>query len=199
MAVILAAGSHFDDIEIGMGGTLLKHVENNDKIYIAILNSDEYRTGEVNKRKKEQLESLKIMGLNKKNLMLFTSDEKKADIISKLDELKPDIIYTHYIKDTHQEHVRCSIIGQAVGRKKNISTMFYNSGSSYEFNPILFNIIDFEKKSELIKCFKTQLQCGAINIESIKILDSCLANSVSDDIHCYVEGFITRKIMMSWL
>ena len=199
MSIILAMGSHFDDVELGMGGTLLKHIENNDKIYIVILNSDEFRTGEVNKRKKEQLESLKIMGLNKKNLLLFTSDEKEIDIISKLDELKPDIIYTHYIKDTHQDHVRCSTIGQAVGRKKNIITMFYDSGSSYEFDPVFFNIIDFEKKSKLIKCFKTQLQCGSINIESRKIVESYLAHLVSDDKRTYAEGFITRRIIMSWL
>ena len=199
MSIILAMGAHFDDVEVGMGGTLLKHIENNDKIYIAILNSDEFRTGEVNKRKKEQLESLKIMGLNKKNLILFTSNEKEADIISKLDELKPDIIYTHYIKDTHQDHVRCSIIGQAVGRKKDISTMFYDSGSSYEFDPMLFNIIDFEKKSELIRCFKTQIQCGSISIESRKTFESYLAYLVSNDAYTYAEGFMTRRVIMSWL
>jgi len=196
MPIILAMGAHFDDIEIGMGGTLLKHIENNSKIYMAVLNSDEFRTGKIDERKKEQLESLKIMGLNKKNLMLFTSNEKEADIISKLDKLKPDVVYTHYIKDTHQDHVRCSVIGQSVGRKKNIITMFYNSGSSYEFDPIFFNIIDFEKKLELIKCFKTQLQCGAINIESRKILESYLAYLVSDDVYAHAEGFITRRIIM---
>lgn len=196
MSIILAMGSHFDDVEVGIGGTLLKYIENNDKIYIAILSSDEFRTGEVNKRKKEQLESLKIMGLNKKNLLLFTSNEKEAGIISKLDGLKPNIIYTHYVKDTHQDHIRCSIIGQSVGRKKNIITMFYNSGSSYEFSPMLFNIIDFEKKSELMKCFETQLQRGSINIESRRILESYWGSLVSDDIHTHAEGFMTRRIIM---
>jgi LmbE family N-acetylglucosaminyl deacetylase len=190
-------GSHFDDVEVGMGGTLLKHIGDNDEVYIAILNSDEFRTGDVDKRKKEQLGSLKIMDLSEQNLLLFTSNEKDADIISKLDELKPDIIYTHYIKDTHQDHIRCSVIGQAVGRKKHIVTMFYDSGSSYEFNPILFTIIDFEKKAELIKCFTTQLQRGSISVESRKILDSHFACLVSNDESAYAEGFITRRIIMS--
>lgn len=199
MSIVLAMGAHFDDIELGMGGTLLKHIENDDRIYIAILNSDEFRTGEITKRKKEQLDSLKVMGLNKKNLLLFTSNDNEVEIIGKLDELKPDIIYTHYIKDTHQDHVRCSVVGQAVGRKKNITTMFYDSGSAYEFNPIFFSIIDFGKKLKLMECFKTQLQRGIINIEFRKIVESHLACLVSDDINTYAEGFITRRIIMTWL
>lgn len=47
MKKILALGAHYDDVEIGVGGTLLKHVNNGDKVFIAITDSDESRTGDL--------------------------------------------------------------------------------------------------------------------------------------------------------
>jgi len=198
MSVILAIGAHFDDVEFGMGGTLLRHAENKDKIYVIISNSDEFRTGDIDERKKEQLNSLKTMGLSGEDLLLFTAKDNEKDIISELDKLKPDVVYTHYIKDTHQDHIRGSIIGQSVGRKKSISTMFYDSGSSYEFHPVLFNIIDFEKKTVLLECFKSQLQRGSVSIEDRKLLDAYQAYLCFGAVNVYAEGFVTRRVVMSW-
>lgn len=193
--VVLAMGAHFDDVEVGVAGTLMKHLEKGHVVYIAILESDENRTGNPKTRKREQMDVMENIGLNTKFLLLFSADEKDADVVVKLDNINPDVIYTLYEKDTHQAHRRCSIIGQSVGRKTHITTVFYNAGSSYDFHPNVFNIIDFNAKAKLINCFTTQIDCGALQLNAIRKKEAYWGSLVSNDPECYAEGLIVRRMI----
>lgn len=195
MKTILAIGAHFDDIEIGIGGTLLRHSKKKDKIYLAVLCADEFRTGEPNKRLKEQLRSMKLLNISQKNLICLMSSDNDYDIIAKLDSLKPDIIYTLYEDDTHQDHRRCSKIGQSVGRKPNITMFFYGVSSACNFHPTVFVAIDFEQKLLLLKCYKSQIKLGAINIKRIKSREHYWGTMISSAKNFYAEGFIVRKMI----
>lgn len=193
--VILATGAHFDDVEVGVGGTLIKHIDKGDKVHIAILESDEYRTGEPIYRLEEQRNVLRLLGLDQSSLKIFTSKYSHNDVIFDLDRLKPDVVYTPYERDTHQAHRRCSEIAQSVGRKKNITTIFYYCGSSIEFYPNMFSIIDFKKKMELIKCHKSQIECGSLKLSLREKMESYWASLVSLDEDTYAEGLIVRKMI----
>ena len=193
--IILAMGAHFDDVETGSGGTLLKHVEKGDLVYVAILSSDEHRTGIPKIRNKEQRNAIKLLGLPKENLILFKCVDEAPKIISKLDKLKPNLIYTPYENDTHLDHRRCSRIGQSVGRKRNITTMFYYCGSSIDFSPNLFSFFDYDKKMKLINCYKTQIECGALKLDRRRKMESYWATIVSEDEDRYAEGLIVRKMI----
>jgi LmbE family N-acetylglucosaminyl deacetylase len=138
---------------------------------------------------------MNILGIDKRHLILFILQDKQSNIIAELDKLKPDIIYTPYYKDTHQAHRRCSEIAQSVGRKKNITTMFYYCGSSIEFYPNMFSIIDFNKKMELINCYETQIKCGALKRTMREKMESYWAILVSINEDEYAEGFIVRKMI----
>jgi len=192
---ILVVGAHFDDAEVGVGGTLLKHVDKGDDVYIAILESDEFRTGKPEIRTKEQLDAMKFYGVGKDNLVLFTSKDDQSDIIFELDKTKPDIVYTPYYKDTHQAHVYASQIAQSVGRKKNITTIFFYCGSSVEFYPNLFSVIDFDRKNKLMECHKTQMECGALKRSIRDKMESYWGALISMDENCYAEGLIVRKMI----
>ena len=192
---ILATGAHFDDVEVGIGGTLLKHIASGDKITIAVLSSDEFRTGDIDVRGQEQIDVIDKMGIDPSNLILFGMHDDSAEIISQLDKMKFDIIYTPYGNDTHQDHRRCSQIAQSVGRKRNITTIFYYCGSSIEFNPNLFSFFDFNKKIELINCYKTQIECGALKLDRREKMESYWASLVSEDVDSYAEGLIVRKMI----
>lgn len=41
---ILAIGAHFDDIEIGCGGALAKHVANGDRVFCQVITDLKYNT-----------------------------------------------------------------------------------------------------------------------------------------------------------
>jgi LmbE family N-acetylglucosaminyl deacetylase len=192
---ILVVGAHFDDVEVGVGGTLLKHVEKGDDIHIAILEADEFRTGDPKTRLKEQLDAMKFYGIDEDNLILYDSVDNQADIISKLDKIKPDIIYTPYYKDTHQAHRRASKIAQSVARKKNITIIFFYCGSSIEFYPNMFSVIDFDRKNELINCHKTQIECEALKRSIRDKIESYWGALISEDENCYAEGLIVKKMI----
>lgn len=198
MKTILAIGSHFDDIEIGCSGTLLKHIQNGDQVYFAITHTDDFRSGDIQTRLKEQDKSLALMGIPKlpRYLFLFAETDTDAEIIGALDQLKPDIIFSPFENDTHQHHRRTSIIAQAVGRKRYTTVLFYDSGSTYEFYPNVFSMINIHRKSEILDCFKSQIDLGAINLDIVVKKNSYWASSISDNPTDYAEGFVARK--MRW-
>lgn len=119
---ILAIGAHFDDIELGCGGTVAKHVADGDNVIMLVLTNSAYynydgtpiRTVEVAKREGEL--AAKILGVNK--LIAIGLETKTLqygfeliEIINKIiDEEQIDTIYTHWDKDVHQDH---SAIGKA--------------------------------------------------------------------------------------
>ena len=110
---------------------------------------------------------------------------------------EPDIVFAPFENDTHQHHRRTSIISQAIARKRNITLLFYDSGSSYDFYPNIFSVIDINKKGEILDCFKTQIDHGAINLDIVEKKNAYWASLISDDPDCYAEGFVVRK--MKWI
>lgn len=189
---ILAIGAHYDDIEVGCGGTLLGHVANGDVVYLAITNSDEHRTGHPVKRFEEQ--QIVCKQLNCRELITFGSTDDVSDIVGILDSIDADIVFTMFDQDTHQDHRRASSVGTAVGRKKNITTFCYDSGSSYDFHPTVFNVIDYHDKFVLISNFKSQLECGAVNLDIIKKKEAYWASLISDTAD-HAEAFAVKKLV----
>lgn len=194
MKRILALGAHYDDIEIGIGSILKEHVLNGDTVYMAITDSNEHRTGDIDMRYKEQVNALNIMGVKGQHLLLFQIEDSISDIVNVLDKLHPDIIYTQFEKDSHQGHRRCSHIGQAVGRKSHIQVFFYSSGAAYDFTPNIFFPASYDSKSILIKCFKSQIIRNAVNIESIQKREAYW-NTIINGKTGYMEGLLAKKML----
>lgn len=187
-------GAHYDDIEIGAGGTLLKHIDAAHDVFLAIVESDETMTGNPEDRYKEQQAAMVEMGLDESKLFLFKSTDEYSRIVSILDIIKPDFVYAQYEKDTHQAHRRCSEIAQSVARKRYTRTLFYHCCSSIGFNPNMFSIIDFKRKMNLVSCFESQIKCGALAIDLREKMESYWGTLISDST-VYAEGFISRKFI----
>lgn len=196
MKKILAIGSHYDDIEMGCAGTLYKHFMAGDEIFFAITHTDEFRTGPPVVRIQEQNAATKVLGLSGKFMYFFNETHTDADMITPLDELKADIVYAPFEHDTHQHHRRTSVIAQAVSRKRHITTLFYDSGSTYDFHPNVFSLIDFNRKLEILNCFESQIEVGAINLDIVQKKDTYWASLITDMPDKYAEGFVVRK--MRW-
>ena len=119
---ILAIGAHFDDIELGCGGTVARHVANGDNVIMLVLTDSAYynydgtpvRTVEVALQEGEAAAKI----LNVKELISIGLETKTLqygfeliEIINKvIDDNNIDTIYTHWDKDVHQDH---SAIGKA--------------------------------------------------------------------------------------
>jgi len=199
MKRVVALGAHYDDIEIGCGGTLKQHVDNNDNVQLVILNPENERLCSPKIRLIEQQTSLRKLGLTKNNLTLINSTNNKYEnIVKQIDDLKPDIIFLPYWNDSHQDHKKVSEIGQSILRNKNITGYFYMSGSTINFNPIVYNIIDINFKHDLLKSFSSQLKSN-LNINLILSTNKMFGSMITEktDYTIYTEAFFVRRIKYS--
>ncbi len=156
---ILAISPHADDVEIAMGGTIAKYVAQNHNVTIlAAILPKENILGKVdtfmsNNRAKEQKRASKILGTKVKMLNLDPYDLKFNRKYIKIFEdeikkLRPDIIFSCWEHDTHQDHKSIANIIYSVTRKNNISLYMYEAMlpgglNTHAFNPQLF--VDISK------------------------------------------------------
>ena len=110
---ILAFGPHPDDVEIGIGGTLIKHVEMGYKVGIVDLTAGESGTnGTPEIRRQEALRAAEIMGVAVRDCLqlpdarLAVSEEMLRPIIEIIRRYRPKVVLGPYSKDRHPDHVR---------------------------------------------------------------------------------------------
>ncbi|MFO7658801.1 MAG: PIG-L deacetylase family protein, partial [Bacteroidales bacterium] len=107
---ILCLGAHCDDVEIGCGGTILKIIEN---YKISHFKWVIFASNEI--RKKEATSSAEMFLENVKSKEIIIRDYRDgflpflaAEVKDYFEELKrafnPDLIFTHYRDDRHQDH-----------------------------------------------------------------------------------------------
>jgi len=125
---ILAIGAHFDDIELGCGGSLAKHTKEGDDVYayVATLSgfsnpfSKSIRKNEI--AKKEGINAMKILGIKKlytgkfETLKVEFNDELNVEILKIIEKKKIDTIYTHWHGDIHHDHKAVSKSSMHSGR-----------------------------------------------------------------------------------
>jgi bacillithiol biosynthesis deacetylase BshB1 len=108
---ILAIGAHPDDVELGCGGTLIRHVRMGHKVGIVDLTRGETGTrGTPEIRDKEGRDAAAIIGaVVRENLQLpdgFIGRERdqKMAIIQAIRKYQPDIVIATAMHDRHPDH-----------------------------------------------------------------------------------------------
>lgn len=113
---ILAVGAHFDDVELGCGGVLAKHVRMGDSVYVYIAtvsgfvnyNNEEVRSNDV--AHAEAQDAMRILGISDlicgkfKTLEVEFIDALNIEILKIVEEKKIDKVYTHWLGDIHHDH-----------------------------------------------------------------------------------------------
>ena len=112
---VLAFGAHPDDVELGCGGTIIKHTSNKLKVGIIDLTKGELGTrGSAEIRMKEADSASKLMNITLRENLAFddgffiNDDDHKRELIRKIREYQPDIILTNAPSDRHPDHSRAS-------------------------------------------------------------------------------------------
>jgi len=196
---IVALGAHYDDAEIGCGCTIKGHSMIGDDVHMIVFNPENDRSGSSETRLIEQQTSLHKLKIPLENLHLVDSlddDLKYENLVAIVDKLKPDILFLPYWNDTHQHHRRVSEIGQSVLRNRNIEGYFYMSGSSIDFKPNVFNLIDYNFKSALLKCFTSQIKNNSLRVDLIMDSSKYFGSIISEPSYNsnYAEAFHIRRI-----
>jgi LmbE family N-acetylglucosaminyl deacetylase len=107
---ILCLGAHSDDIEIGCGGTLLRLIEDYPELEIAwiVLGARGERASEARQSAEAFLDHVKRKKIIIKGFRDGFFPYIGAEIKDYFEQLKqepaPDLIFTHYRHDLHQDH-----------------------------------------------------------------------------------------------
>ena len=106
----LFLGAHCDDIEIGCGGTIQKLVDArpNARIHWVTLSSDAVRAEETRKAATKLMSGAKNTDVRMEGFANSCFPYQGAEIKAYFERLKqeihPDVIFTHYRHDLHQDH-----------------------------------------------------------------------------------------------
>ncbi|MCB8977311.1 MAG: PIG-L family deacetylase [Ardenticatenaceae bacterium] len=106
---VLCLGAHSDDIEIGCGGTILKIIEHMPQVSVdwIVFSASPARREEAINSASEFLNNVHEKEIIIKNFEDGFFPYNGAEIKSFFEDLKnlsPDIIFTHYRHDLHQDH-----------------------------------------------------------------------------------------------
>ena len=170
---VLAVGAHYDDIELGCSGTLMKHVSNGDKVHMLVITASGYkdpsgktiRTNTI--AKKEGLMAAKIIGakltcLEYKTFEFDFNESLNKKITSFIENKKIDMVYCPWIYDIHRDHQNAGKSAIMASRHINKVLMFrpnyYDSFNVFRGNFYSDISTFFSKKIEVIKAHKSELQ-----------------------------------------
>ncbi|MFN3550193.1 MAG: PIG-L deacetylase family protein [Endomicrobiia bacterium] len=200
---ILAIGSHPDDFEFGCGGTLIKFSQK-AKIYVLVMTKGEIG-GNPKIRSKEQK---KVCDLLKAELIWGGLKDTKIELNKKLIDIieyairniNPDLIFTHYLNDTHQDHRNVSEATVTATRYiRNV--LFYETPSSIDFSPTVFvditKIID--EKVKLLKLHTSQVY--STKIKGLSIIEAALSTGIYRGYQNrvkYAEGFVPLRLSLDY-
>ena len=107
---ILCLGAHCDDIEIGCGGTILKLLQQYKRtsVHWVVFSSDEQRGEEAHESANTFLRQAESKNIVIKTFTTSFFPYVGTDIKLYFERLKqevsPDVIFTHYRNDLHQDH-----------------------------------------------------------------------------------------------
>lgn len=201
---ILCLGSHCDDIEIGCGATLLKIFDQYKigSVYWAVMCSN-------NERKKEALASAEAFldGIHEKHIHImnfrdgflpYSGYELKETFEAVKNEFKPNLIFTHYRHDLHQDHRKINEL--------TLNTFRDNLILEYEIikydgdlgNPNLYVVLDSDYVNKKIRLLMDCYGSQAIGKKwfSEDTFRSVMRLRGVESATVYAEAFYARKMVL---
>ncbi len=160
--IVLAIGAHPDDVEIGVGGLLLRHVAAGHDVTILTLSGGE-AGGEPAERAAESRRAAELLGARLVHADLMDRSVSEggstiATIKGVIDEIGPGTIYTHTARDVHQDHRGVHSATLVAARGIPRIYCYQAPSTTVEFLPTRFVAIDdfVERKLDVIDAYASQ-------------------------------------------
>ncbi len=170
---ILAIGAHYDDIELGCGGALAKHVRNGDNVFAYVATTSgfishqnvEIRSDDVAEMEGEN--AMRILGVTLikgkyKTLEVEFIDSLNLEILKIVEDENIDTVYLHWVDDIHHDHqavAKASLHScRHVPRKLMYRSNWYHSSSFFKGN-FYIDITDYwELKKMAIEAHRSEME-----------------------------------------
>ena len=161
--VVLAVGAHPDDVEIGIGGILLRHAAQGHRVTVLTLTGGE-RGGSASDRAAESQRAAELMSAQLVHASLEDTSVSEGGstirtILEVIEDIRPTTVYTHTIRDVHQDHRNAHSATLVAARGISRVFCYQAPSTSVEFKPTRFVAIDefLERKIEVIQAFSSQV------------------------------------------
>jgi LmbE family N-acetylglucosaminyl deacetylase len=203
---ILCLGSHCDDIEIGCGGTLLKLIQSrpqNILVQWVVFSSTAEREAEAKRSAQSFLKRAKrksiVIQHFEDSFFPYIGAEIKQFMQELSRETSPDLVFTHYRSDLHQDHRLISELTWNAFRdhwilEYEVPKYDGDLGSPNVFVP-LSEAICKHKIDQIVRYYKSQQSKNWFTKEtflSLHRLRGIECNSASG----YAEAFYCRKMIL---
>lgn len=199
---ILFLGAHTDDIELGAGGTMLSLTGKHNLQYVTFsLCKDILRNKTISQDQKNITNSLLQYSIDTimydyPNRKLFEHTESiRTKMETIRDKHKPDLVFTHWINDIHQDHK--TIAEESIRVFKYLTIFQYECVRSCPaFAPNVYFSLekkDVQNKWKLLSQYKTQLKTGYV---SKKINKAQLKYHGTNSGNEYAESFIIHNMSL---
>ena len=202
---VLCLGAHSDDIEIGCGGALLTLVERYPQVefHWAVFSGDDVRREEAIRASQLFTSRGALKNFIHKNFPDGFLPFMGAEVKQMFEQLKhavsPDLIFTHYRHDAHQDHRLLSDLTWNTFRdhlilEYEIPKYDGDMGTPNLFTPLEEGICE-KKVESILSAFRSQQDRRWFNKEtflSVMRLRGMECNSPSG----YAEAFYCRKLVL---
>jgi len=209
MKNILIVGAHYDDTELGVGGTALKLAEDGMNVYKLTLTNNVTRSShlhlniEYETSLQESANAAAILKMHELTefepiecTRLFYSTEMMQRIEDIIYKYKIDTVFTHFKDDANQDHIESSKLCRTAAR--HCDNLFAYQSNFYildePFYPTFFvDVSDYiDKKIESLRQYEGQ------HDRFSRLFESCIERNkiwgYSNKI-AYAEGFQVLKML----
>jgi len=202
---VLCLGAHSDDIEIGCGGTILKFAEKYKNMVFrwVVFSSDAERAAEAQKSAQKFLKGAKEKTISTEGFRDGFFPYVGADIKEYFEVMKsefsPDVIFTHYRNDLHQDHRVISELTWNTYRDHLIVEYEIPKYDGDLGSPNVFVHLDEDicrqKIRHVLDTFRTQTYNQWFTEETFKSIMK-LRGIESNSSTGYAEAFYSRKLVL---
>lgn len=200
---VLCLGAHSDDIEIGCGGTILQLIQRHPRLEFCWVVCSANLERECEARRSADLF---LKGARRKTVVLKNFRESffpyvASEIKEFFEELKafsPDLIFTHYSRDMHQDHRTIGKLTWNTFRNQSIWEYEIPKYDGDLRSPNCFVALDEEicrrKIQYITKTFKSQSDRHWFTADTFQSIMR-LRGIESDSPEKYAEAFHCRKML----
>ncbi len=170
---VLGVGAHYDDLELGCSGTLIKHVQKGDDVTMLVITDSAYSNPEGHEIRaadialEEGKTAAKIVGadlicLGYKTFNVPFDDQLVKFILRIIEKYKIETVYSHWIYDLHRDHQYAArstmMAARHVPRFLMYRSNFYDTEQQFRGNFYSDISAVIQKKVEVIKAHKSELE-----------------------------------------
>ena len=161
---VMAVGAHPDDVEIGVGGILLRHVAQGHRVTVLTLTGGE-AGGQAAERAAESRRAAELLGARLIHAALTDTSVSEGSstigtIVDVIEQVRPTTVYTHTARDVHQDHRNAHSATLVAARRISRVFCYQAPSTTVEFKPTRFVAIDefLEAKIEVIQAYTSQVK-----------------------------------------